>query len=239
MATTSITAPFTPALRINRSLTASTEKRLLEFLARHTPRAITSDHLTLLGLSAQIAAGVFYALSRTHALLLLAVNACILLNWLGDSLDGTLARVRNQQRPRFGFYVDHITDLFGATALLTGLALSGFAHWPVALAMLIGFLLLSAESFLATHTLSRFEMSQFLFGPTELRLLLITANLFVLRNPYAHVFGHSILLFDLGGSIGALCMFALVLILAYRHTSQLFREEPIPRASQEISSTRF
>jgi hypothetical protein len=96
--------------------------------------------------------------------------------------------------------------------------------------MLVGFLLLSAESFLATHTLARFEMSQFLFGPTELRLLLITANLFLLRNPYAHILGHHILLFDLGGSIGALCMFALVLILAFRHTSQLFREEPLPRA---------
>src|SRR5579862_8168243 len=195
MATSSLThaTTFTPALRINRSLTASLEKRLLEFLARHTPRAITSDHLTLLGLFAQIAAGLFYALSRTHALFLLAVNICIILNWLGDSLDGTLARVRHQQRPRFGFYVDHITDLFGATALLTGIALS----------MLIGFLLLSAESFLATHTLARFEMSQFLFGPTELRLLLILGNLFLLRDPYAHlpylpVPARHILLFDLG-----------------------------------------
>jgi archaetidylinositol phosphate synthase len=227
---TTTTPTFTPALRINRSLTASAEKRLLEFLAHHTPRVITSDHLTLLGLTAQIAAGLFYALSRTHALFLLAANLCITLNWLGDSLDGTLARVRHQQRPRYGFYVDHITDLFGATALLTGLALSGFAHWPIALAMLIGFLLLSSESFLATHTLARFELSQFLFGPTELRLLLIIGNLFLLRDPYAHILGHRILLFDLGGSIGALCMFVLVGILAYRHTAQLFREEPLPRA---------
>ena len=226
---TTTTRTFSPALRINRSLTASAEKRLLEFLARHTPHAITSDHLTLLGLAAQIAAGLVYAVSRTHPLGLLAVNACIVLNWFGDSLDGTLARVRRQQRPRFGFYVDHITDLFGATALLTGLALSGFAHWPVALAMLIGFLLLSAESFLATHTLARFELSQFLFGPTELRILLILGNLFLLRDPYAHILHHRILLFDLGGSIGALCMFALVITLALRHTAQLFREEPLPR----------
>jgi phosphatidylglycerophosphate synthase len=229
-----LTTTFTPALRINRSLTASAEKRLLEHLARHTPRAITSDHLTLLGLAAQIAAGLFYALSRTHPRALLAVNLCIALNWLGDSLDGTLARVRHQQRPRFGFYVDHITDLFGATALLAGLALSGFAHWPIALAMLIGFLLLSAESFLATHTLARFELSQFLFGPTELRLLLILGNFFLLRDPYAHipylpVPTHRVLLFDLGGSIGALSMFVLAITLAARHTTQLFREEPLPQ----------
>ncbi len=229
------TPAFTPALRINCSLTAATEKRLLEFLARRAPRRLTSDHLTLLGLSAQIAAGLFYALSRTHRLALLAVNLCIILNWLGDSLDGTLARVRHQQRPRFGFYVDHITDLFGATALLTGLAVSGFAHWPIAAAMLIGFLLLSAESFLATHTLARFELSQFLFGPTELRLLLILGNLFLLRDPYAHIPflpgpAHRILLFDLGGSIAALSMFALTITLSLRHTVQLFREDPLPRA---------
>ena len=233
MAATSLTA-FTPAVRIHRSLTASAEKRLLEYLAAHTPRAITSDHLTLLGLSAQLAAGAFYALSRTHPLALLAVNLCILLNWLGDSLDGTLARVRHQQRPRFGFYVDHITDLLGATALFTGLALSGFAHWPIALAMLVGFLLLSAESFLATHTLARFELSQFLFGPTELRLLLIAANLALLHSPYAHLPSrlfpaYRILLFDLGGAIGALSMLALAVALALRHTAQLFRAEPLPR----------
>jgi phosphatidylglycerophosphate synthase len=233
MATTSAAPTFIPALRINRSLTASAEKRLLELLAAHAPRRLTSDHLTLLGFAAQIAAGLFYALSRTHPLALLAVNACIALNWLGDSLDGTLARVRHQQRPRFGFYVDHITDLLGATALFAGLALSGLAHPLIAAAMLIGFLLLSAESFLATHTLARFELSQLLFGPTELRLLLILGNLALLHSPYAHipylpVPAHRVLLFDLGGSIGALCMFALAITLACRHTAQLFREEPLP-----------
>src|SRR5581483_5260757 len=229
---TTKTRSYTPALRINRSLTATVERRLLEHLARHTPRAITSDHLTLLGLSAQLAAGAFYALSRTHPLALLAVNACIILNWLGDSLDGTLARVRHQQRPRFGFYVDHITDLFGATALLAGLAVSGLAHPLTAAAMLIGFLLLSAESFLATHTLARFELSQFLFGPTELRLLLITGTLFLLPSPSAPIPylpgpAHSILFFDLGGLIGAFCMIALAITLTVRHTAQLFREEPL------------
>jgi hypothetical protein len=94
--------------------------------------------------------------------------------------------------------------------------------------MLIGFLLLSAESFLATHTLARFELSQFLVGPTELRLLIIAGNFALLHNPYAHILHHHILLFDLGGSIGALCMFALAIILAYKHTAQLFREEPVP-----------
>src|SRR5207253_10131753 len=114
----------------------------------------------------------------------------------GDSLDGTLARVRHQQRPRYGFYVDHIVDVFGAVALMTGLGCSGLVHWAVAAAMLVGFLVLSAESYLATYTLGRFEMSQGLFGPTEIRILLILGTWKLLQSPYAAMFGHRLLLFD-------------------------------------------
>lgn len=222
--------PFTPASRINQSLTAPAERHILLWLAAHAPRWLTSDQLTALGLAAQLAAGCFYALSGQHRSALLLVNLCIVLNWLGDSLDGTLARVRNQGRPRFGFYVDHLSDLFGTLALLGGLALSGLAHPAVAAAMLVAFLLLSAESFLATHTLGRFELSQGPFGPTELRLLLIAANFALLRSPWCTVAGYRWLLFDLGGSIGAACMFLTLLTLAVRHTAQLSREEPLPAA---------
>ena len=135
---------FQSARRINRSLTASAEKRALVWMAEHAPAWLTSDQLTVLGLSAQIAAGVCYAFSRYNLYALLLVIVCIALNWLGDSLDGTLARVRQQQRPRYGFYVDHIVDIFGSVALMTGLACSGFVHWQTAMAMLIAFLLLSS-----------------------------------------------------------------------------------------------
>jgi archaetidylinositol phosphate synthase len=218
---------FTPATRIHRSFTASAEKRLLHWLATHAPHWLTSDQLTLLGLLAQIAAGVAYALSSQHRGALLAVNACILLNWLGDSLDGTLARVRNQQRPRYGFYVDHMVDLFGALTLMSGLAVSGLLHLPTAAALLVAFLLLSAESYLATYTLSRFELSQGPFGPTELRMLLILGNCALLRSPYAHIFGHRLLLLDLAGVIAASGMFALAILLTLRHTGQLYRQEPL------------
>jgi phosphatidylglycerophosphate synthase len=230
MSTTPLTpaTTFTSARRINQSLTASLEKRALEYMASHAPRWLTSDQLTLLGFMAQLAAGIFYALSRFNRYALLLVNLCILLNWFGDSMDGTLARVRHQQRPRFGFYVDHIIDILGAIALMGGLALSGLAHWPIALAMLLAFLLLSAESYLATYTLSRFQLSQGLFGPTELRILLILGNLALLRSPYAHILGHTVLLFDLGGLIATLCMFSTAFLLIARHTAQLYREEPLP-----------
>jgi len=227
MIVTATPRTFTPARRLNQSLTASLEKRILEHLAHHAPRWLTSDQLTLLGLAAQIAAGVSYALARYNRFALLLIF-CLALNWLGDSLDGTLARVRAQQRPRFGFYVDHIVDCFGAIALMGGLACSGFLHWPVAIAMLVAFLLLSAESYLATYTLSCFQLSTGIFGPTEIRLLLIAGNLALLRSSYSNLFGHRFLLFDLGGTIASICMFATAIALTLRHTAQLYREEPLP-----------
>ena len=110
--------------------------------------------------------------------------------------------------PRYGFYVDHIVDIFGSVALMGGLACSGFVHWQTAIAMLVAFLLLSGERYLATYTLSRFQLSQGIFGPTEIRILLIVGNLALLHSPWSTVFGHRILLFDLGGAIAAVCMFA-------------------------------
>jgi archaetidylinositol phosphate synthase len=222
------TSAFTPARRINQALTASLEKRALQWMAHRAPRWLTSDQLTLLGFIAQLGAGVAYALSRHHPHTLLLVIFCLALNWFGDSMDGTLARIRNQQRPRYGFYVDHMVDIFGAVALMCGLGCSGYLHWQTAIAMLIAFLLLAGESYLATYTLSHFQLSQGLFGPTEIRLLLIAGNLALLRNPYATLFGHRMLLFDLGGAIAATCMFATAILLTLRHTAQLYREEPLP-----------
>ncbi len=221
------TTTFSSARRVNRSLTANAEKKVLTWMAERAPIWVTSDRLTALGLLAQIGAGFFYALSRYNERWLLGVIVCLVLNWFGDSMDGTLARVRNQQRPRYGFYVDHMVDIFGATALMGGLGFSGLVHWAVAVAMLIGFLLLSAESYLATYTLSCFQMSQGIFGPTEIRILLIIGNLALLRGRYATVMGHRYLLFDLGGVIAATVMFGMAVVIALRHTAELYRQEPV------------
>jgi archaetidylinositol phosphate synthase len=221
-------AVFTSARRVNEALTASMERRVLVWMAERAPGWVSSDGLTLLGLGAQIGAGICYALSRFDRRALLLVIVCVVLNWLGDSLDGTLARVRRQQRPRYGFYVDHMVDVFGSVALMCGLGCSGLLHWQTAIAMLIAFLLLSCESYLATYTLSCFELSQGLFGPTEIRILLIVGNLALLRSPYSTLFGHRMLLFDLGGTIAAVGMFAMGIFVTVRHTLQLYREEPLP-----------
>ena len=220
-------APFAAAARLNHALTANCERRALEWLARRMPGWVTSDQLTGLGLAAQIGAGATYALAGRHRHALFATILCLILNWFGDSLDGTLARVRRQLRPRFGFYVDHMVDLLGALAMMSGLGASGLVHWPIATAMLVAFLLLAAESYLATYTLARFHLSHGLFGPTEIRLLLIAGNVALLRNPYCTVFHHRLLLFDLGGAIASACMFATALFVTARHTAQLYRQEPI------------
>ena len=221
-------AGFRTARRVNRSLTAAMEKRALVWMAERAPRWVTSDGLTILGLAAQVGAGVCYALSRWNRWALLLVILCIGLNWLGDSLDGTLARVRQQQRPRYGFYVDHMVDIFGSAALMCGLGFSGLLHWQTAMAMLVAFLLLSGESYLATYTLSCFELSQGLFGPTEIRILLIVGNVALLRSPYSTLLGHRMLLFDLGGTIAAASMLGIAIGVAVRHTAELYRQEPLP-----------
>lgn len=227
--TITTTAPtFTSASRVNHALTAQIERRALQWMARRAPCWLTSDQLTALGFIAQIAAGVFYTLARYNRFALLLVVACIVINWFGDSMDGTLARIRQQQRPRYGFYVDHIVDILGATALMCGLGHSGYVHWQIAIAMLIGFLLLASESYLATYTLSSFQLSQGLFGPTEIRILLILGTLALLHSSYATVFGHRMLLFDVGGAIAAVSMVVLTIIQAVKHTAQLYREEPLP-----------
>jgi len=220
-------AGFRQARRVNQALTASMEKRALEWMGTRAPSWVSSDRLTLLGLGAQFGAGICYALARYDRRALLAAIGCLALNWLGDSLDGTLARVRRQERPRYGFYVDHMVDIFGSVALMCGLGASGLLHWPVAMAMLIAFLLLSGESYLATYSLARFQLSQGIFGPTEIRILLAMGNLAALRNPYATLLGHKVLLFDLGGTIAAVLMIAMAVVITLRHTAELYRQEPL------------
>ncbi|MGH9523600.1 MAG: CDP-alcohol phosphatidyltransferase family protein [Terriglobales bacterium] len=218
---------FKSAARIQGSITAAKEKQLLIWMARRTPAWINADHLTLLGFAGQLLAGASLALARWDRRGLWLAIFFIAVNWLGDSLDGTLARVRNQQRPRYGFYVDHMVDTFGASSLMIGLAISGYAHWLVALAMLIAFLVLSIETYLATYCVDRFEMSHWLFGPTEVRILLIIGIAKIYFHSEAHLFGHTYMLFDIGGAIAAAGMILLAIIATVMHTRELYRRETI------------
>jgi phosphatidylglycerophosphate synthase len=210
---------------VNHALTASVEKRVLVWMAQRIPASINSDHLTALALASQLLAGAAYAMSWQNARALWLVNFLLALNWLGDSLDGTLARVRNQQRPRYGFYVDHIVDTFGALALVGGLGFSGCMHWQIAAGMLVCFYTLSIESYLATYTMGRFHLSQGIFGPTEIRVLLAVGNAFLTMHPYSVIAGRRFLLFDVGGAVAIAGMSVMALSTAVRHTVALYREE--------------
>jgi phosphatidylglycerophosphate synthase len=214
------------AVRIQESLLAPLEKRALIWIATRLPRAVNSDHLTVLGITSMLAAGLAYWYSSVNPIGLWIVNICLFLNWFGDSLDGTLARVRDRQRPRYGYYVDHVVDVVAISLLMGGMALSGHLSPTIAAFFLVGYLLLSSEVFLATHVLNKFQISFFKFSPTELRILLIIGNLFVYyMNPRIKWLGDTWQLYDIGFAIGAAGVLLIFAITSIRHTVQLYNEE--------------
>jgi phosphatidylglycerophosphate synthase len=151
----------------------------------------------------------------------------LLANWFGDSLDGTLARVRNRQRPRYGFYVDHIIDTFGALFLFGGLALSGYMSVTVALLTLAVYLMLAINSYLAAYTIGTFSISFGKFSPTELRLLLVAGNITLFSHPRPKIFGHKFLLFDIGGAVAIGLMLLVLLVATAQNTARLYRSERV------------
>jgi archaetidylinositol phosphate synthase len=218
---------FKNATRLQNSFTAAPERQALLWLAARMPPSINSDHLTLLGFVAMFLAGGSYVLARWNPWGLLLATLCLALNWLGDSLDGTLARVRNRQRPRYGFYVDHMTDSFGALFLMGGLAASGYIDWRIAMGLLVAFLLLSIESYLASYTLGIFRLSFAKFGPTEIRILLAIANTILFFMPAARIPGWSHRLLNVGGALAIVAMAAMALFAAVSHTLTLHRQESL------------
>ena len=219
---------FHEARRIQQSFLANVEKRTLIWLAARTPAWINSDHLTVLGLLSMAGAGAAYWWSATNRAGLALVILCLALNWLGDSLDGTLARFRGHSRPRYGFYVDHIVDAFSALFLLGGLALSGYMAPTVALGLLVAYLMLSVEIYLASYTLGDFKISYFNLGPTELRILLSIGNLATLWKSTVYLLGRAHRLFDVAGTLGFSGMLLIMIISAVRNTMRLYRQEPLP-----------
>lgn len=225
--------PMPGAHRHLRGITADAEKRVLVWLAHRIPRSITSDHLTLLGLGSAIGVGAAFALTPCWPAAPLLVVPLLVLNWLGDSLDGTLARVRRQQRPRYGFYVDHVVDIAGMAAIGMGLAVSGLMAPTLAVGLALAYVLLAAESFLATHTTGTFRISYGFFGPTELRIVLAAGAVKAAFSPWIGIGGAAVRLFDLGGTIAIAGMLTVFVIAAAGNTRALFRADPIPGRSDE------
>jgi archaetidylinositol phosphate synthase len=208
---------FQEARREHKSLTAAVEKKALVWMAERLPPSVNADHLTALGLLAFLLGGICYWLCGRDSAWLHAVNACLVLNWLGDSLDGTVARVRQKLRPRYGFYVDHMVDALAALFLLLGLAYSTLITPAVAIALLVAYFFLTINMGYATHALGVFKISFGAVGGTEMRILLALVNLAVLRWPYVTLAGERVLLFDVVG----LAATVAVSVTALRSTAQV------------------
>jgi archaetidylinositol phosphate synthase len=224
MSTRTSAVPFREAPRV-LGLTGRIEKKALAWMAARVPASVTPDHLTLLGFLATIASGSAYAFSGSRPSLLLAVNAGLVLNWLGDSLDGTVARYRRHERPRFGFYVDHLVDAFGALFLVGGLAVSGLMTPLVGAALLVAYFLLGIQTYLAAYAIGRFKISWGGLGGTELRILLAALNVVVMFRPRIALAGSTWLLFDVVGAAAAATLLLVSVVAGVRGTRALAREE--------------
>jgi phosphatidylglycerophosphate synthase len=207
---------------------AAAEKRLLVAIATRLPRWLHSDHLTLLGLLSMPAAGLAFSAIGTWSWAAPALAAALTVNWFGDSLDGTLARVRDRQRPRYGYYVDHVIDLAGTAALLTGMGASGLMQPSIAIAVLAAYLLVSAETYLATHSVGIFRLSCAGVGPTELRILIASGGFYVAAHPWVDIAGRQVRLLDVSGLIAAAGLVLVFMASAIRNTRALYLAEPLP-----------
>jgi archaetidylinositol phosphate synthase len=231
------TMGFASATRIATNPLAGLERRCLIWMAGRLPRWITSDGLTALALASMAFTGLCYAHAPGRPGLLLLAIVGLVLNWFGDSLDGTLARVRHHERPRYGFYVDHVLDAAGILFLIAGLVAGGFVHLAPAAAFLLAYYLLTIEIALATHALGTFRISYWKFGPTELRILLAIGTLQLLNSPWSTIGGYRLLLFDIGTSIGAAGLLLTFIISAVNNTRKLYAMEPLPDKTATTGST--
>jgi len=209
-------------VRLHDSLLAASEKRLLIWIAERLPLWINSDHLTFTGFAAMAGIGAcFWAGGAALAL----VIPLLFVNWFGDSLDGTVARVRHHERPRYGYYVDHVLDAVGFAALFCGLVLGGHMSPSIGLGFLSAYYLLIAEISMATHARGTFKMAFAKVGPTELRILLAAGTLQLMRSAFVTPFGHSFLLFDVGGAVGIAGLLLTFAVSALRNGVALYKEE--------------
>jgi archaetidylinositol phosphate synthase len=213
-------------VREHNSVLAASEKRLLIRMAGRLPDWVNSDHLTFTGAAAMLGIGACFWAGGGALWLVIPL---LVLNWFGDSLDGTLARVRHHERPRYGYYVDHVLDAVGFACLFGGLMLGGHMSLTFGLAFLAVYYLLVAEISMATHARGTFKMAFMKVGPTELRILLAAGTIQLMRSSFVSVFGQQWLLFDLGGAIAAAGLLVAFAVSAVRNGAALYREEPLPR----------
>ena len=210
-------------------LLAVPEKRLLRWLAGRLPRWILPDDMTAIGVVAALAVAVAYQLSNDDNGWLWAASALLVVQWIGDSLDGTLARVRGIERPTYGYYLDHLVDAIATAAIGIGLGLSPFMLLSVGTLIVVAYLILSINVYLESFAFSRFSIGYGKIGPTEIRLILIALNTLLALELVGldfHLAGLDLTVFDLVGLAIAATMIALLLARSARNLRELAEREP-------------
>jgi len=219
------------AARQKTFLLARPEARVLESIARRLPRFVMPDHLTLLGMLAAVGIAAAYALSNRDPLWLWAASALLVVHWLGDSLDGTLARVRRSERPRYGYYLDHLVDAVATALVGLGLGLSPYLLLATGLVIVVAYLVLSINTYLETNVLGVFSLGYGRLGPTEARLALIVVNTLLALGPApaVSVLGVGVTALDVVALAVAALMVAGLVGRAARNLRELARQEPASR----------
>jgi phosphatidylglycerophosphate synthase len=207
-----------PHSRVNDILLGPLERPALQWLAAHMPAWMTPDILTLIGLGGSVLIFASYALTNVDPAFLWLASLGFVINWFGDSLDGTLARYRKIERPKYGFFVDHTIDAFSELLVVLGLGLTPFIRFNVAAVALIAYLLVSVLVYVRTYVEGVFQISYGKLGPTEMRLILILINtfLFFFENPAVDLWLFSTTIFDaVVGAIAAI-LFTIFIVTALR-----------------------
>lgn len=227
--------------RANDSVLGAWERPALAWMAARLPANMVPDHLTAFGALGALLTATGYVLSRRSLTWLWLVCLGLLINWLGDSLDGTLARLRRIERPRYGFFIDHTTDLFGQTITFLSLGVSPLAHFGVACLGLITFLIAFVYTLIAAQARGTMRITYFYFGPTEIRALLFLGNPLVLalgvidlRTWLPSLPGRgSISIHDLGIALLSLAGVLAITIFAIGDARALAAEDPPPAPRSE------
>lgn len=201
------------AVRIQTSLLNAAEKKVLVWLANRQPRWMTSDILTYMGTFGAVVIAVGYILTSINPNFLWLSSLGFVINWYGDSLDGTLARVRRTQRPIYGYYIDHTIDAINEVIIFVGVGLSGLMHMEIALMALVIYFLMTINVSINAHLKKEFKLTYAKMGPTEFRLIMILINtLLVLIRPFRE-FSHSLVLFGHEFIMGPLDYVGVVVII--------------------------
>jgi len=224
--------------RIQKSILNAVEKKVLVWMAKRMPSWVTSDMLTFVGTVGSIIICIGYIFSNQNINWLWFASFGLVVNWFGDSLDGSLARVRNQQRPVYGFYLDHNVDVINETFMFVGAGLSCFAHLKYLLMVLVAYLLLSVYVYITAHVKNEFKLTYAGMGPTELRIIAILVNTIIIYVPAFREFTltfeyfgapEKMFILDVVAVVLTVIILLMFLISFIKDARILAKQDPLPK----------